>query len=230
MKEFGGIGKITPLQLLNEGRTWLAIWNNASKEAETLLPATYCLFTAFEFHMKAYLIFKNSEYADIEKLKGCGHRFGTIYEKIIFSEKNSLTDEINIRIEEYELKDIKLDKLKYPENGVVWSLNCGLEKGEHALDNIFKEIDSEITSNFDQWLITTYPKQTEISVMIQSGYEGDPENIDPEILSNTCSECLPRNLVISENYNYYWKEEQIPPRICLSCKNSFNPNGMRPSL
>jgi len=231
MKKFGGMGKITPIQLLNEGKNWLKMWESASVEASTLLPATYCLFTALELYMKAYLIFKNSEYADVEKLKNkLGHRFKNIYEKIVASGGNSLTDEIGLQIKKYELEDIQLDRLKYPENGCVWSLNRGLEKGEHTLSNIFKTIDVEITNGFDQWLISTYPKQTEVSAMIQIGYEGNPEEIDLMALSNICSKCLPPNLIIFEYYDYYWKEEKIPPRICSLCNDLFDPNGMRPGI
>ena len=62
MKSYGGGGKITPLQLLNEGKSWLLIWENTPKETVSLLPATYCLFTALELYMKAYLVYKNAGY------------------------------------------------------------------------------------------------------------------------------------------------------------------------
>jgi hypothetical protein len=231
MKKHGGIGKITPVELLNEGKNWLKMWESASGEIKTLLPATYCLFTALELHMKAYLVLRNNEYSDVEKLKNdLKHKFKIIYEKLVASGTNSLINEIGIEIKKYELEDIKLDTLKYPENGQAWSLNHGIEKGEHTLVNIFKKIDSEITSNFDQWLITTYPKQTEVSAMVQIGYKGNPEDIDLKKLSNTCSQCLPSDLIIFEDYNYYWRQERIPPRTCLLCKNLFDPNGMRPSI
>ncbi len=83
MKSFGG-GKITPLQLLREGKVWLEIWENTSKKTTSLLPATYCLFTALELYLKAYLVLENSEYADVKKLKKLGHNRAEKADTVIF--------------------------------------------------------------------------------------------------------------------------------------------------
>jgi hypothetical protein len=231
MKSFGDLKKTTPLALLHEGTVWLSIWENTSKEAPSLLPATYCLFTALELYMKAYLVLKNNKYADTTKLKKeLRHNFGTIYEKIVALEENNLTREINTQINKYELRNINLDGLKYPQSGRVWTLDRGLEQGQHTLKEIFQKIDSEITANFDQWLKTTYPKKTEISAMVQIGYSGNPKKINLETLSNTCSECLPANIIVLESYNYPWNQELILIRICRLCKKIFDPNGTRPNI
>ena len=230
MKSIGGNNVTTPVGLLEEGKVWLEIWRNIPKEVRYLCPATYCLLTALELHMKAYLVLKNNTYADIKKLKKIGHSFKHIYQEIVASGKNKLTNEINTQIKKYELEDIALDKLKYPEDGRMWSLSRGFEKGEHTLDIIFQDIDREITTNFDKWLNTTYPKRIEISATIQMGYKGNPKKVNLKSLSNTCSECLPANIFIFENYSYPWRNDQVPFRVCKRCKKHFNPNGMRPSL
>lgn len=230
MKSVGGIGKITPIQLLNEGKVWLDIWNKTSIEINSLLPATYCLFTALELYMKAYLVFKNSEYAETEKLKNkCGHKFKTILDEITTASKNTdLLNEINIQIEKYGLKNIALDKLKYPENGRAWILDHGLEKKEHTLHNIFKDINLEITKGSEQWIIETYPKKTKLSGMTFLGYNGKIEEINLEDLSNICSNCLPDKITIFEEYDYPWNKELIPNRTCKLCNRIFDPKGMRP--
>jgi len=229
MKPINNLNTTTPLDLLNVGKTWLSIWE--SKKDENLFIAIYCLFTAFEFYLKAYLVFKNNVYKDTRKLKlDIGHNFGNLFEKIIVSEKNKFTDEIKTQINKYELRTINMDRLKYPEDGKMWSLERGFEKGEHTLENIFKTIDNEITVNSDKWLNDTYPKQIELSATIQIGFEGKPEEIDLKSLSNLCSKCFPANIILFENYNYPWRKDTIPPRICAKCSNLFDPNGMRPSI
>ncbi len=230
MKLVNSFKKTNPSQLLREGKTWLSVWENTKDKSESFLPIIYCLFTALEFYMKAYLVLKDSEYSDTSKLKDLGHNFGNIYDKIIASERNNLTKEINSQINKYELRNIALDRLKYPDVGGMWLLSRGLEKKEHTLVNIFQEIDKEITSNFDDWLIATYPKETQIGAMTQIGYEGNLEEIDLKTFSNTCSECLPANIIIFEDYNYPWGDELISDRNCVSCEKLFNPKGMRPSI
>jgi HEPN domain-containing protein len=228
MKSIGGNNKTTPMQLLHEGQVWLAIWENTPEEAKNLRPATYCLFTSLELYMKAYLVLRNSAYADTKKLKKLGHNFKHIYQEIVKSKTNKLTREINTQINKYELREIALDQLKYPESGRVWLLDHGIEKKQHTLSDIFKDIENEISTNFDQWLNNTYPKQTEISVLTQIGYKGNPKKINLKRLSNTCSECLPSKIIILENYNYPWSQNLIPLKTCIRCKKWFNPNGMRP--
>jgi len=229
MKPINNLNTTTPLDLLNVGKTWLSIWE--SKKDENLFIAIYCLFTAFEFYLKAYLVFKNNVYKDTRKLKlDIGHNFGNLFEKIIISKKNKFTDEIKTQINKYELRTINMDRLKYPEDGKMWSLERGFEKGEHTLENIFKTIDNEITINSDQWLIRTYPKKTEVSAITYIGYKGKLKEIDLGKLSNTCSDCLPPKITVFEEYNYPWHKELIPPRTCMLCKNLFDPKGMRPAI
>lgn len=231
MKSGGGNTKITPLQLLHEGKMWLEIWENIPVKDKNLRPAIYCLFTALEFYMKAYLLLKNSKYANTEKLKKIGHGFKRIYEEIVVMGKNKLTNKINTQIKKYELEDIALDKLKYPEIGRVWILDHGIEEKKHTLGDVFQCIDNEVSKNFDQWLIDTYPKKTHTVVFFHINYKGNSKNVDLEALSNTCSECLPPNLIISEEYDYPWQEQMIyPQRNCASCNNLFDPNGLRESF
>lgn len=230
MKSHGGIGKITPLQLLNEGKSWYSIWENTPLETVSLLPATYCLFTALELHMKAYLVFKNSNYTDIEKLKKLQHNFSHIFQEIASTGHSSLTTEINTQIKRYELQDMSLDKLKYPESGRIWLFHRGLEKKNHYLTSILKSIDNEITTNHNQWLINTYPKTIRLGVMLQIDYKGNPDDVDLLKLSNICSECLPKEMFLHAGYNYPWEKELIPMRTCAVCQNWFDPNGVRPSM
>ena len=225
MKPINNLKATNPLQLLNEGRDWLSIYE--SKKDNNIFIAIYCLFTAFEFYLKAYLVLKDSTYKDTDKLKSIRHNFGDLFEKIVILEKNKFTNEINFQIDKYSLRNISLDRLKYPEDAKMWSVERGLEKGEHTLKNIFKDIDIEITAKSDIWLNSTYPKSIQIIATIQIGFEGNPEQIDLKSLSNVCSNCLPYSIIISENYNFPWGDETIPSRICERCDDLFNPTSMR---
>ena len=228
MKPINNLETTTPLQLLEVGKTWLSMWE--SKKDENIFIAIYCLFTAFEFYLKAYLVFKNNIYADTKKLKSIGHNFGTLFEKIVILEKNKVTEEIKKQIDKYELRTINMDRLKYPEDGQMWSIERGFEKGEHTIENIFKTIDSEITANADKWLSNTYPKKTRVSVITYLGYKGKIKEIDLKKLAHTCTNCLPPKITISEDYDYHWRDELIPLRTCILCKSLFSPKGLRPSI
>ena len=232
MKPINDLNTTTPLDLLNEGKTWLSIWE--LKKNENLFIAIYCLFTAFEFYLKAHLVFKNSEYKNTEKLKILGHNFNTLFEKITAikndKENNKFTKEIKQQIDKYELWTIEIDRLKYPEDRRMWTIEQGFEKREHTLVDILRKIDEEITSNKDKWLNDTYPKKVELSAMIQTGFEGNPEEIDLQSLSNICSKCFPVNIILFEKYNFPWDKDKIPYKNCIKCKDFFDPNLMRQNM
>lgn len=226
MKAVNNLKTTNPQQLLEEGKVWLSIWE--LKKAENLFVAGYCLFTALEFYLKAYLVLKNNAYKDTEKLKlDIGHSFEKLFEKIVILGKNKFTEEINDQINKYELRIISIDRLKYPEDRKMWLIERGFEKGEHTLENIFNTIEKEITANFDKWLNKSYPKQIERTVMTQIDFKGDPEKIDFDLLSGICSKCFPDDITLSEHYNFPWDKDPIPPRICTKCSELFNPKGMR---
>lgn len=225
MKPVNNLNKTTPLQLLREGKTWLSIWE--SKRDENLFIALYCLLTALEFYLKAYLVFKDSAYKDTQKLKGLGHNFNTIFEKIIAVKSNKFTNEIKSQLSKYDLWAIEIDRLKYPEDRRMWMTERGLEKGDHTMGDIFKTIDDEITANIDTWLNKVYPKKIELGAMTQIDYEGDLEKADLKSLSDLCSNCLPLHIILFEHYNYPWDDELLPPRICVQCNNLFDPKEVR---
>lgn len=232
MKKVEEIGtkKVTPRDLLIYGKTWLNMWENNPTKTQDLFTALYCLFSALEFYLKAYLVLKSSSYANIGELKKIGHNFNKVYEKLVASGTNDLIKVIGKEIKKYNLEDLKLDTLKYPENGQMWHIDRELSKGIHTLGNIFKKIEQEILDTSDEWLITTYPKKTRLSAVTQIEYEGNPEDIDLKELSNLCSKCLPPHVRIFEDYSYPWSDEQIPYRDCVICKELFDPKGMRPGL
>jgi hypothetical protein len=226
MKAVNNLTTTNPKQLLNEGKVWLSIWE--LKRAENLFVACYCLFSALEFYLKAYLVLRNNVYKDTEKLKfDIGHDFGKLFEKIAMTGKDKFTKEINAQINKYELRTISLDRLKYPEDRKMWLIERGFEKGEHTLGNILSTIDREVTENFDKWLNDAYPKQIELSAMTQIGFEGKLEETDLSALSGICSKCFPANIILFEKYNFPWDKDIVPPKICTKCGQLFNPNGMR---
>lgn len=223
-----GVGDTNPPSLLREGKNWLRLWEYASKDINSLLQATYCLFSALELYLKAYVVLKDNSYADINNLRKLGHSFQKIYEAISKVDVK-LATQLNIQLKKYGLvnKNFKLDALKYPESGKLWSLDHGLDKGRHTLGPFLKKIEDEITKNSNNWFATTYPKKSRVSALLAVGYKGNPKKINLRKLSNTCSACLPFGVTVIENYNFPWRDDRIPWKTCLQCKNWFDPNGVR---
>jgi len=226
MDSYGGIKNTDPFSLLREGKNWLKLWGYANKDVSSLLQATYCLFSALELYLKAYIVLKDNSYANINKLRGLDHNFQKLYESIRKVD-TKLAIQLNTQLKKYELRNFKLDALKYPENGKVWSLNHGLDKGGHTLDSLLKKIDTDITKNADNWFENKYPKKPKVSALVAVDYKDDPSKINLKKLSNTCSTCLPSGITILESYGFPWGDDRVPQRVCLKCKNWFDPNGMR---
>lgn len=226
MKAVNNLTTTNPSQLLEEGKTWLSMWE--LKKDENLFIASYCLFTALEFYLKAYLVLKDNTYRDTKKLRDdIGHKFGKLFDKIAALGKNKFTQKINTQINKYELRTISLDRLKYPEDRKMWLIERGFEKGEHTLGDILSAIDREVEENLDKWLNDTYPKHTEYSAMTLIGFKGKIEELGLKALSDLCSKCFPSHIILFEKYNFPWDKDVIPPRTCTKCARLFNPNGMR---
>lgn len=139
-------GKTTPLSLLHEGQSWLSLYDYAVQDRDVvnLMPGLYCLFSSLEMHLKTYIVLKNSDYSEPNNLKKLGHNFSVLYERIADLAPIELKQLIKKELDRYKLMELDINKLKYPEVRRMWSVEHGLEKGEHSLDELFVIIDQQV--------------------------------------------------------------------------------------
>ena len=225
----GGDRKTSPMQLLRQGRVWLGLYDYAVKDRDVIaaLPAIYCLFSALELYLKAYIVLIDTDYADTTKLRKLEHNFSKLYEQIQRLAPPKLAVLIKKQLHHYKLMGLKLDTLKYPENQNIWSIDHGLVEGKQTLKVIFDTIEAEIAEQEDAWINTVYPREIHIGFMFQTDFQGDPLTLSKDEkhkLANTCSNCLPQGVIVTQEYNFPWQREPQPPKTCLICGEWFIPD------
>ena len=227
-----GPSDVSPVQLLREGDAWLELWDHARARHSTPFPAFYCLFTALEFYLKAYIVRKDKSYASTDRLKSLGHNFNEMYRVFKdLSDDGNFSDQLLNELKKYHLLGLKLDVLKYPQIRAMWMVDRDLSKGIHSLSYLFDNIRQTVLQDPTEWLLEKYPKKLKTTLVFQIDYPGDIKALsDDEIktLMSLCTKCLPVGVIVSEGYNFPWSEDLLPVRKCPECKNAFLPmSGIR---
>lgn len=222
----------SPIELLRQGETWLELWKHSKDRDQALLPAIYCLLSALELYLKAYVVLKDNSFSDTDKLrKELGHNFNSLFAQINRLADSKFAQHVKTQCEKYKLFDnLRMDTLKYPESGRMWSMNNDLVAGNHSLGPIFEKIQSEVNDGQEVWLQKRWPKHIQKGLVFQIDYEGEPTKItstEEQTLLNSCPKCLPIGVIVNEHYSFPWHVKSIPARACGICHNWFMPDGSR---
>lgn len=215
-----GDSVITPSILVREGKTWLELHDYATKKRGAIMPGVYCLFSALELHLKAYIVLKDTSYANPDKLRRLGHFFNRMYEAF---PEGELKQRLKIELDRYSLCSLNIADLKYPQVRRAWHLDNGLLKGEHTLGSILTDIQGEIDSGMESWYEIVYPKEVLTSVALQGKWEEHPTKGQIEEWLLLCPGCRPDNILLSRQLNWPWCELEKKPikEICKECGGAY---------
>lgn len=218
---------ITPHMLVRHGKVWLGLYEHAIKDgdAAAIFPGIYCLFSAAEMYLKAYIVLKISDYSNPEKLQTLGHNFNIMYEKLKPVASDSFARNVKNNLKRYHLFDLDINNLKYTEMSQFWSIDYGLEKGQHTFADIFKTIENEVDSGMDDWLKAVFPRETQIVVALQEDTKvKDVSQAQAKKWLALCPACRPKGVLIRLHISYPWALEYQPPRSCTKCQSMYQPD------
>lgn len=210
------------MSLLRQGQAWLDIYNYTVKERDIakLEPGIYCLFSALEMYIKGYIVLKNSDYSDLDKLKKLGHKFSVMYERLAEVAPSEFKQQVKTQLDHYKLMTLDINRLKYPEVRGMWSVDNGLEKGVHTFGAIFAFIEKEIIEGMESWMNTAYPKTSHIGVLLH----GREQAISYEQAKGwlaLCPSCRPEHVSVSLQVSWPWCLEDEPYQSCSKCKKYY---------
>lgn len=218
--------KIWPRSLLREGRAWLSLYEYSVKDHDIakLTPGIYSLFSAFEMYLKAFIVLKNSDYAEPGKLKKIGHNFNVMYGRVKELAPKQLCLDINNQLEKYKLKTLDINKLKYPQMRRFWHVDYGLDRGEHTLHKIFDSIESMIENEMDAWIKQNYPKKSHIQVLLHDETERSVSSQQAEKWLSLCHKCRPEYVSVAKRLNWPWCLEEQSYEFCTHCSMPYKPD------
>jgi hypothetical protein len=148
-----GLQSTPPIQLLHQGEIWLDLWEHAKQSEYSLLPAVYCLFSALELYLKAYIVLKENSFSDTNRLRDTlGHNFNSLYAEFKKHAAAKFSAQLKTQLLKYKMLDFAIDTLKYPESGRIWSIDYGLDKGDHTFGPIIEAISATVTEEPDTWI------------------------------------------------------------------------------
>ena len=140
------IEKYSAIQLQKKAKAWIEIYNFNIKagENEVKANAIVCFFFGLELYLKALLIALDKSFQDSDKLKKLGHNFGKIYCEVGECATTGLTRKTREIIETFNLFNINVADLRYPQLDSQNKYEESFYRGNHGLDDYFELLDKKI--------------------------------------------------------------------------------------
>jgi len=223
--------KILPMSLITEGKGWLRMYEQGvvSKDNSQLIPAFYCLLTAFEFYLKAYICFKDMSFTHPDILKKLRHNFSKMSIEISRLAPLDIKSEVNNIIETYNLTKVDINNLKYPKEQRILIVGNEIKSGKHTMINLLEKMEAEVKGRYDEFLESVYPRETTVSALISIEYDGDDINdLNLKYLVSLCHTCRPKGVMVYKSTNYPWNQDDHQLQVCIECKAPYDARSMLP--
>lgn len=150
--------KTSPQLLLDYAKGYIElyelVYSNSPKISNNAKhSAAICFFFGLEFYLKAYLCSLDSKFYDNNELSKLGHNFNKIFCALTRSAELKDLTEIKKVIKLYNLFEVDVVELRYPEAGTQLLWPRDFYEGKHECDVFFRELDAKIRANYLKQLI-----------------------------------------------------------------------------
>jgi hypothetical protein len=224
--------KITPYHLIKEGEVWSDLYQYAVSDGDATKMATglYCLLSSVEMYLKAYIVLKDTSFSDPDRLRNSlSHSFKRMYDEISRLGPKGFSDSVKKVLNRYNLMDVNIANVKYPEDRRMIGIDYGLDKGNHEFEEIFKHIKSEVLDSKEKWMEDAYPKESSIVASLTTECEYKREDITRALLEKwlaMCPACRPAGVILHLRTSYPWGQELMRILTCSECGKVYTSDTM----